>query len=210
VRVGEEQVPTPDYLEPLHARYSVLARTPAPHLTADQTRSLLYFRTDVAVAERPELFEHAQDRVTVWIMNAHSVDDFVAQHGDLPRRNNRRTATPKMADSRHVTLWLEDQRRPAARFRQCDYQRLRIDSYPGLDGRNREERWQDTFSAYSGFVSAKRHAPSGRSHDASERALALWATSQRRMYRAGTLPPERESALRSLSIWTWGSSRRTD
>ena len=200
-------MPTPEYLEPLQALYSGKASIDPSRLTADDKRSLAYFRADVALREQPNRNATLRDRVSVWIWNAQVIDRFVTDHGDIPRRNNRLAKIIEEPEVVRLSMWLEDQRRPAARFRHCEYQRLRLDAYPGLDRRSRDQRWLDALNGYAEFLNANGRAPAARSVDADERALALWATSQRRVYHRGVMLPDREQGLRSLLVWAWGASR---
>jgi hypothetical protein len=207
VRVGEESVPVPAYLEHLHKHYAELAAANSSRLTTDEVRSLQYFRADIVVRDHPHLFDQSHDRVTTWIRHAHALDDFLEESGQVPRRNTAADQAPMSSAGRSAALWLEDQRRPAARIRQCAYQVARIESYPGIDARGRTERWIDTFTEYAEFLAAGRRVPAARSDDPLERRLALWGTNQRRAFRNGTLLPERAELLRTLPIWTWGTTR---
>lgn len=200
-------MPVPAYLENLHKHYAELAAANPAHLTTDEVRSLQYFRADVVVRDHPHLFDQANDRVTTWIRSAQAVDRFLEESGEAPRRNTVANRAPLSPAGRRAALWLEDQRRPAARIRHCAYQSARIESYPGIDARGRTERWIDTFTEYADFLTAARRVPTARSDDPVERRLALWATNQRRSFRDGTLLPERAELLRTLTIWTWGTKR---
>lgn len=197
-------MPTPDYLRALHSQYRALAATEARHLTADQTRSLTYFHLDVALRGQPWAARQARDRVTAWIGRAHAVDRFIEEHHRVPRRNSRRPDHSSADGEFQLAVWLEDQRRPTARARQSAYQRLRLDAYPGLDTRSRDERWRDALDSYADFLKTNGRAPSARSADRLEASLALWATAQRRAHRHGRISAERTAALSALRIWTWG------
>lgn len=198
-------MPTPEYLVKLHAHYRRLAAAKASTLTADETRSLVYFRAEGAIAADPDLYAEAKDRVTVWVLNAQRVDTFLRENGVLPRRNSGRPLPPGASEERRITWWLEDQRRPSAQYRQCSYQRERLGAFPGIDIRPQDQRWDDRLENYEGFIRIEGRAPLVRSEDPDERSLARWATKQRQLYRRKALPEERVTALRALPIWTWGS-----
>lgn len=191
----------PSYLRGLHEAYRRLDCVDPRRLSEDQTRSLRYFQADVAAGP-----VDVSARVVRWVAIAHEVDAYLAMHGRPPRRNSRRRQ-PLDTSARRLAGWFEDQRRPSAKARQCSYQRRRIALFPGVDARDRDQRWQDALDAYRRFLESEGRAPSARATDGSERRLAGWAAKQRCAYRAGQLCEERTALLGSLPMWTWGSAK---
>jgi hypothetical protein len=195
----------PAYLTDLFAEHEALVTKDPRHLTADEARSVAYYRTEVLLLQAGEAGDETRDRVTAWIRTAQSVDRYVAVHGRVPRRSSRRSGQSESADSLRLAVWLEDQRRSAARDRQCTYQLKRIAAYPTFDPRSRDERWQAALTDYRTFLQEHGRAPSARSTNPTERSLGLWATRQRRLYRNDALAVERATGLaETLPIWTWG------
>lgn len=199
---------TPDYLHALHTEYRQLATLNPARLTLDQRRSLAYFQADDAVAgSRVDVEVLAASQIVRWIHRAHAVDAFIGMHERIPRRNSRQPEAARTNGERVLAIWLEDQRRQTARARQCEYQRQRVDAFPHLDTRDRDQRWVGTLHEYEEFLRTYHGAPGARHAGPEERSLALWAVRQRRAHHAGTLSAERARALTSLPMWTWGRPR---
>jgi hypothetical protein len=197
----------PAYLNELFAEYEALVTKDPRHLTADENRSLAYYRADLLLVQTTDPDKERRDRVTAWVRTAHSVDRYLAEHGQVPRRNGRRPDKTQTAETQHLAIWLEDQRRTSARGRQCEYQKRRMAAYPNLDARTRDERWKRVLADYRAFLEEHHRAPSARAADPAEHSLSLWGTRQRRLYRSGTLAAERSTELASLPIWAWGYRR---
>lgn len=195
----------PDYVTQLHAEYERIVAQGAHG--PDESRSVAFYLADTSSESRTATAGQPVDQITRWIQHAHLVDRFIARNGRLPRRNSRQPQTESGAEERRLAVWLEEQRRPVRRDRLCIYQRRRIDAFPGMDSRDRDERWWATYDAYASFLAIRHRAPAARNADRAETALALWATRQRRAHHAGTLAVDRTHALERLPIWTWGSPR---
>jgi hypothetical protein len=205
VRVGKRSMPTPPYLQLLHADYAALESRAPNALNPDQARSMLYFLTDQSMEMRQPAPDSAPARLISWVRSVRALDTFVIREGRLPKENNRlprRTITP---EERVLLEWLRYQRRPQTRETHCSYQRRRLEALPGFRWDPIADSWSATFCAYAVFLAQTHRAPAVRSADPSERSLAAWAAKQRHLRRRGRLDLARESALAALSIWTWGA-----
>jgi hypothetical protein len=195
----------PEYVHALYVDYLHLVASDPRSLTEDETRSILYFRTEQSLAAGGTNADDIPRRVLKWITSARAVDDFIAAVGRLPRENNRLPRAHVSAEERVLVEWLRYQRRPRTRETHCDYQRRRLEAVPGFLWEPIADRWSDTFRDYERFLVRHRRAPSIRSVDPLERHLAAWASKQRHRRRRRHLDAARESALATLPIWSWGA-----
>ncbi len=195
----------PEYVHALYVDYMHLVASDPRSLTEDETRSILYFRTEQSLAAGGTNADDIPRRVLKWITSARAVDDFIAAAGRLPRENNRLPRAQVSAEERVLVEWLRYQRRPRTRETHCDYQRRRLVAIPGFLWDPITDRWSGTFRDYERFLVRHRRAPSVRSADPLERHLAAWASKQRHLRRRGHLDPARESKLATLPIWSWGA-----
>lgn len=195
----------PKYLHALNDDYQQLTTRDPGSLTEDEARSIRYFRTEQSIAAGGTPSTATSSRVLGWVTSVRAVDDFIAAVGRLPRENNRVRRAEVSAVERVLVEWLRYQRRPRTRETHCDYQRRRLEAFPGFLWDPIADRWSETFRAYELFLHQHRRAPSVRAADPVERSLAAWASKQRHLRRRGQLDPARESALTRLPIWAWGA-----
>ncbi len=196
-------------LQNLMVDYSVLAHNPPRYPTADQERSMLFYREELAHDETrtsPSL-----GRISKWMTTARDLHRFVNEHGRLPRENNRvpRNAIPER--ERQLADWVRYQRRPASVELLCDFQKSRLEAIPGFLWNPRGSLWDERFDEFTRFVSAHHRAPRYRSTDPIERNIAAWATKQRQLVRQGKLSERRTKKLASLFFGaTDATDHRTD
>src|SRR5690606_2601010 len=149
--------------------------------------SLAFYEAETAAGGIPP---GRVDRVAAWIRSVQRLDDFISQHGRLPRENNR-LVDPISAQEQSLADWVRYQRRPATRDLHCDYQRRRLEGIPGFHWDPLDTQWNTMFAAFARFVGTEHRAPRYRSGDPNERALATWAAKQRQLLRNGKLSPRR-------------------
>ena len=199
-------MPIPEYLHALIADYQDLTARDPGSLTVDEARSIRYFRTEQFIAAGITPPAGTSRKLLRWVTSARAVDDVIASAGRLPRENNRVSRAEVLTEERAVVEWLRYQRRYVTRDTHCDYQRRRLQAFPGFMWDPIADRWSDTLRASEQFLDQHRRAPSVRSSDPIERSLAAWSSKQRHLRRRrGRLDPERETTLAALPIWTWGA-----
>jgi hypothetical protein len=171
----------------------------------DETPSLRYYRTEIAILQSPHEYVDSTDQVARWIVNLHTVEAFTFREGDLPRENNRAPQRLTSSESRRLARWLRYQRQAlrAGDFR-CTYQRRRLECIPGFTATPPDDQWDGQFVAYHRFLEANGYTPRERSDDEDEARSARWAVRQRLLFRRGNYDPDRAEALSRLNSWTWG------
>lgn len=185
-------------LASLFQEYADLQSQSIPPLTADQQRSLLYFRAEQAMTCRRTLIP--RDLVGRWVHHLIGAVEFTHRTEHLPRENNRAAIGEISHEERMLADWLRYQRRPATRALHCDYQRRRLECVQGFSWDPHGERWSATYARFLAFVEEHRRAPRYRSTDLQERAIAAWAAKQRHLIRRGALPQDRAQKLDQLTF----------
>ena len=185
-------------LTALFQEYADLQSQSVPPLTADQQRSLLYFRAEQAMTDHGTPMP--RDRVGRWVHHLVRAVEFTHRTEHLPRENNRAADGEIGDEERMLADWLRYQRRPATRALHCDYQRRRLECVQGFSWDPHGERWNATYAQFVDFVEEQRRAPRYRSTDLHERAIAAWAAKQRHLIRRGALSQDRAQKLDQLAF----------
>jgi hypothetical protein len=99
--------------------------------------------------------------------------------------------------------WVAAQRRTRTNGRLSDDRARRLEALPGWSWKKSENAWDDGYARLKRFVEREGHAgvPTGYHEDGYP--LGTWVTRLRRLYRKGTLNPERRARLEALPGWTW-------
>ena len=191
-------------VENLFADYEVLAARDRVRRTEDESRSILFYRIDCALADGEPVTKFPRSQPVLWIVNVRDAEDFVTEFERLPRENNRLPVGVISQRERVLADFLRYQRRAATRERLCSYQVGRLETLAGFSWSPQDDLWQHNYVSYRQFV-AEGRSPSSRSQDEHERRLAIWGSKQRFRRRRGDLSEERIALLDSLPIWTWGA-----
>jgi hypothetical protein len=195
----------PGSIEDLFSRYEILASGTRAHLSADEARSVLFYRIDRAMADGEPSAEFPRSQPVLWVKNLRDTADFVGEFGRMARENNRLPVPLISARERTLADWVRYQRRPATRDRLCTYQVMRLETVPGFSWSPHDDLWTRSYDDYLQFVLDRRRSPSSRSVDVRERQLAIWASKQRYHHRRDALSEERAGLLNELQIWSWGA-----
>ena len=198
-------MPTPNALDQLHADYATLALRPPAALTPDRRRSLLFYRSELAILAHAPIPPQTPDRVIQWLQTLAALEAFIAGETRWPRENRRLDRAAITTDERHLATWVRTQRTAADRGARCDYQLRRLTCVPGYHLHPLTEQWHRHVTEYQHFTDTWRRAPLLRSDDPTERRLAGFAAKQRLAYRQGRLSPRRIVTLERLDFWSWGS-----
>lgn len=192
-------------VQTLHAEYAKLAMAGQRSLTDDQTRSLAFYRAELAFIEDPAAFAESRNEIMKWVRFVYDIESFVAANGRLPHQNNR---LPPADIDRHEWDLAEWKRYRQGRALRngllCAYQRRRHACIPGFREHPREAIWDDRLQDYRLFVATHGRTPRYRSVDPVESSLADWRETQLAAHRAGTLSPRRRRELSNMVGWTWG------
>ncbi|MET3769832.1 hypothetical protein ABIB15_002536 [Marisediminicola sp. UYEF4] len=198
-------MPYTNAADELAAKYEALARTPPRLHDDDHARSRRHHAVNAALEADERVLEPSA-RIVSWVVLLRSFERFESRENRLPRENNRLPPGSISDEERTLAEWRKYQLRAATRERHCDYQRRRLESIPGFTWTPLEDRWNQQYAEYVGFVEAHRE-PRRRSPDPLERRLAAWWERQRRARSRGTLPEERAARLTATPGWRWSATR---
>ncbi|WP_066517143.1 hypothetical protein [Curtobacterium ammoniigenes] len=177
-------------LHRLHARWATIDRRHTDERTADEERSIAFYRADIGA-------DHPNDAtVARWTRMVHDLDAFIADTGHLPAADPTRPR-PRTLEQRLVDQ-LAHQRR--TRDNLTSYQRQRLEALPGFHWRPQDDQWLLMFTAHQQFWRDHGHEPRRRSTDPTERRIERWAAHQRTLAATGRLLPARERALRAAAF----------
>ena len=113
-----------------------------------------------------------------WLRSCIAIYLYVCAHGIFPK-------------DEHSVSWVKNQRRGAL----CDYQVAALQQIPGWQWRPRRTSWDERMESLGRFRNEYGREPRVRSTWEYERALAHWATRQRKAASEGKLSPRQESLL---------------
>jgi hypothetical protein len=198
-------MPAPSPLDQLHADFAALAQRPPAALTRDHRRSLLFYRSELALLAHSAPPPQTPTRVIQWLQNLAELEAFIARETRWPRENRRLHRAAITAEERHLAIWVRTQRTAIDGGLRYDYQLRRLTCIPGFLLHPLDDHWSQHVIDHQHFTDTHRRAPLLRSDDPAERSLAAFAAKQRFAYRHGLLPRDRIAPLVRLEFWTWGS-----
>lgn len=197
-------MPTLNTLEQLHADYAAFAQRPLAALTADRRRSLLFYRSELALLAHSAPPPQTLARVVQWLLTLAELEAFIAREKRWPRENRRLDRAAITNEERRLAIWVRTQRTAADGGLRCDYQLRRLTSIPGFHLHPLDDQWSQHVIDHQHFTDTHQRAPLLRSDDLAERSLAAFGAKQRFVYRRGRLSPRRIEILESLDFWIWG------
>jgi len=188
-------------LATLRAEYKRIAKQDPDSCTEDDRISVTYYRADIAPSTQLSSMKLPYV-VRQWTVNLHALDAHIAMQKTFPRATDLRTQVAEPTELRHLITWVDTQRRAIRADLRCGYQHRRLETVPGFTERSHDGIWTAQFESYRRFLATHPGVPSYRSEDSTERSNASWAAKQRGIERAGTMPEDRATQLRTLRIWT--------
>lgn len=188
-----------DRISALLIRYS---GPPPAGSTDDHARSARFAAVEAALRDGVTPAEHSS-QIIRWALRVRDLTDFTATHGRFPRENNRAPSGTISRRESRLHEWVRLQRRATIRDSHCNFQIQRLELIPGFSWDPHGDAWTEKLTRYRDFIAQSQRAPRARSDDPAEQGLAHWAAKQRSQHRRNQLAYERETLLRSLSIWTW-------
>jgi hypothetical protein len=191
----------PEDLQQLWDDYHLIGKKGRLSRTDDDELSLRYFAAEQDLLAGVPTRERSV-RIIEWLMNLHSVEAWIEENDDLPRQVKRKGVVTNEKLQRHLSVWIDTQRR-ALEGTRCTYQLRRMGCVKYYNVLSDDERWTLDYEAYKRFI-VTHDVPRYRSEDPEETRLANWAAQQRFKYRRVGLPPERVRRLESLRLWGWG------
>lgn len=203
-RFGTEQMKdSSPGCEHLFMRYATLEQQPRVNLSIDDRRGMLFYSAELALTAGAEMPQDLPHRVIEWTTKRARLENFFLRFGRGPTRIASPSGSAAEEESK-LAEWQHTQRQSRLAGRLCWYQLARLECIQGFFWDSLEERWRRMFNDYREFVIERGAAPSDASPNHRERALADWATRQRRHYWTGRMSEERTKELAALPIWTWG------
>ncbi len=131
-----------------------------------------------------------------WLDTYTTLITFVAKQSRLPRENLTNT-DPDFRQERVLGSWVRYQRRRFERGIMPPWQAdLLASSIPGMTWTPHDDSWRRSLHELIHFVTDNDRMPRFRSAVATEKRLAAWVYKMRHLRRLGSLPAQREAALR--------------
>jgi superfamily II DNA or RNA helicase len=188
-----------------------LGRTPSPHSkNADEKRAGLWQMTQRGYFKKgtlPKERINALNKTAGWEW-AQGIRTFQESKSDWSEQFVILGRTPthhsKNAAEKRAALWQKTQR---ASFKKGTLPTERIDELNNTEGWEWEQgvrTFQESKSDWSEQFVILGKAPSRYSKNAAEKKAGIWQNTQRRLFKKGTLLPERIDALTNTEGWEWG------
>ena len=148
-------------------------------ITRNELRTLKFLDAQVHLTREMQDGKKPPDTMEVrWLRSCLALLLYVRQSGAFP-------------DDQHSITWVKNQRRGAL----CDYQIAALQQIPGWQWRPRRTSWDERMRQLTAFREDYEREPRVRSPWEYERALAHWATRQRRAAVEGKLTPNQAALL---------------
>jgi hypothetical protein len=127
------------------------------------------------------------------------LQSFVARegHSRVPKAHN--------VGRLKLGTWVRSQRKHKKDGRLSPDRIARLEALPGWAWDKLEARWEEGFQSLLSFVAREGHARVPGGHAEADLKLGVWVGTQRAMWKAGKISPDRVARLDALPGWLWES-----
>ena len=132
-----------------------------------------------------------------WKAGYSHLKQYVADHGTalVPAAHE--------SDGYRLGAWVVQQRLLFSKSKLDEERRKKLEQLPGWVWNTDESRWNESLALLHAY--AAKHGATAVPQRCVERGIRLgdWVTTQRSLYARGTLEPEKQELLESVSGWSW-------